>query len=119
MKRILVVDDEPELRRIFAEVLSDEGYAVTLAGDGRAALDRAAAERPDLVLMDVMMPRLDGRQARQAMRERPDLRPIPVVLMSAGAGDARFDPTLEGFLPKPFDLNDLLDLVHRLIGPAG
>ncbi|MDP9469617.1 MAG: response regulator [Chloroflexota bacterium] len=74
MKMVLVVDDEPVIRDLVADVLRDEGYAVVTAADGREGLDLLARERPDLVLMDVMMPGLDGREAYLAMRSRPICR---------------------------------------------
>ena len=116
MTAVLVVEDEPLLRDLVAEVLRDEGYDVVTAADGREAIDALEQERPQLVLMDVMMPTLDGRAAYRAMRARPDLPAVPVVLMSAAVGPERLDPTISAFLPKPFDLDDLLALVARLIG---
>jgi CheY-like chemotaxis protein len=118
VKNVLVVDDEPVIREVVADVLRDEGYAVASVGDGKMALDYLGRETPDLILMDVMMPGMDGRQAYVAMRSRPDLPNVPVVMMSAAIDLARLDPSIAGYLPKPFDLDDLVDLVERLIGPA-
>ena len=118
MKTVLVADDEPVLRRLVAEALRDEGYAVTEAGDGGALLARLATEPPDLVLLDVMMPGIDGRQAYLVMRSRADIPRVPVVMMSAAVGPDRLDPSIAAFLPKPFDLDHLYALVARLIGPA-
>ncbi len=117
MKKVLIVDDETVLRGIVGEALRDEGYATILAANGHEALDLLAAEHPDLVLMDVMMPGLDGREAYLAMRSRPDLPDIPVVMMSTAIGPRHLDPDIAGYLPKPFDLDRLLSLVERLIGP--
>ena len=117
MKTVLIVDDETVLREVVGDVLRDEGYAAVLAADGREALDLLASERPDLVLMDVMMPGLDGREAYLAMRSHPDLPAVPVVMTSAAVGPDRLDPSIAGYLPKPFDLDRLLDLVASLIGP--
>jgi CheY-like chemotaxis protein len=115
MPTILVVDDEPAVRELVVEVLRLEGYAAVGAADGRAAL--AALERvaPALVLMDVMMPGLDGRGAYLAMRARPAGAAVPVVLMSAAADPARLPPGAAAFLAKPFDLDELLGLVARLL----
>ena len=118
MKSVLVVDDEPVLRGLVAEVLRDEGYAVAEAGDGEALLDRLKDERPNLVLLDVMMPGIDGRQAYLVMRSRDDLPRVPVVMMSAAVSPNQLDPSIAAFLPKPFDLDRLLALVEELIGPA-
>jgi CheY-like chemotaxis protein len=116
VKTILVVDDEPVLRAIVREILHEEGYAVIEAADGRVMLEIMTRERPDLVLMDVMMPGVDGREAYQQLRSRPEHRDVPVVMMSAAIQPHGLDPSIAGFMPKPFDLNQLVELVARLIG---
>ena len=116
VKTVLVVDDEPVLRAIVREILLEEGYAVIEAADGRAMLEITARERPDLVLMDVMMPGIDGREAYRQLRLRPEHRDVPVVMMSAGVRPIRLDPSIAGFMAKPFDLIQLVELVARLIG---
>ena len=115
-KTVLVVDDEPVLRAIVREILHEEGYAVIEAADGRAVLEIMSRERPDLVLMDVMMPGIDGREAYRQLRSHPELRDIPVVMMSAAVQSHGLDPSIAGFMAKPFDLNQLVELVSRLIG---
>jgi len=114
-KAILVVDDEPAILESIVEVLRDEGYAVESARNGQAALLVFEQSAPDLVLMDVMMPGLDGRAAYLAMRAHPRGQDIPVVLMSAAADPNRLAPSVTAFLPKPFDLDQLLDLVAQLL----
>ena len=116
MKTVLVVDDEPVLRTIVREVLHEEGYAVIEAADGRGMLEMMERERPDLVLMDVMMPGVDGREAYRQLRSRPEHRDIPVVMMSAAIQPHGLDPTIAGFVAKPFDITDLVGLVARLLG---
>lgn len=116
MTAVLVVDDEPTLRTVVAELLRDEGYAVVAVGDGAAALAALAEVVPDLVLMDVMMPGMDGRAAYLAMRAHPAGAALPIVFASAGADPADL-PADAVFLRKPFDLDDLLALVARLAGP--
>ena len=116
LKTVLVVDDEPVLRTIVREILLEEGYAVIEAPDGRVMLEIMARERPDLVLMDVMMPGVDGREAYQQLRSHPEYRDVPVVMMSAAIQSHRLDPSIAGFMSKPFDLNQLIELVVRLIG---
>ena len=119
MQTVLVVDDEAVLREVVAEALRDEGFAVSVANDGAAALELVAQSPPDLVLMDVMMPGMDGREAYLALRSRADLPQVPVVLMSAAIHSAGLDPSIDGYLPKPFDIDALVALVQRLVGPAG
>ena len=119
MPTILVVEDEPTILDLLLDVLREEGYAVRATTDGAAALELLAGAPPDLVLMDVMMPRLDGRSVVRRMRERPGLRGVPVILMSAAAP---VDPAEAGvaFLPKPFELDGLLRAVATaLLSPPG
>jgi CheY-like chemotaxis protein len=115
-KTVLVVDDEPVLRTIVREILHEEGYAVIEAADGRVMLEMMAKERPDLVLMDVMMPGIDGREAYRQLRLHPEHRDVPVVMMSAGVRPIKLDPSIAGFMAKPFDVTQLVELVARLIG---
>ena len=114
---VLVVDDEPVLRVLIREILQDEGYAVIDAADGQSMLDLLQGVHPDLVLMDVMMPGVDGRKAYQALRSRTDMPDLPVVMMSAAVQPGKLDPSIAAFLRKPFDLTELVELVAQLIGP--
>jgi two-component system alkaline phosphatase synthesis response regulator PhoP len=116
--KILVVDDESALRSLLVAVLEEEGYAVVQAQNGRAAVELAARERPDLILMDVMMPELGGPGAAQRLREMPDLADVPVVLMSAGGDVNGQVPGVAAFVPKPFDLDDVLAIVRRALKRA-
>ena len=118
MKTVLVVDDEPGLRAVVRAVLDNEGYAVLEAAHGKAMLELLARERPDLVLLDVMMPGGDGREAFRELRTRADLADVPVVMMSAAVRPDGLDPSIAAFLRKPFDLDHLLALVANFIGPA-
>jgi CheY-like chemotaxis protein len=114
VSKILVADDEPLLLRIIVDLLTDEGYEVVPARDGREAVELAVREEPDLLLMDVMMPRLDGREAIRQLRKRPDAPAVPMVLMSAGVSVNRIEQGIT-FLPKPFDLDQLLTLIAGLL----
>jgi CheY-like chemotaxis protein len=118
VKTVLVVDDEPALRAVLRAILGDEGYVVMEAPHGPAMLELLARERPDLVLLDVMMPGGDGREAYYELRGRADLADLPVVMMSAGIRPDGLDPSIAAFLRKPFDLDRLVTLVTDLIGPA-
>ena len=115
MSTILVVEDEPLIRDVLEAVLADEGYTVVTAGDGQAALEVLTQGVPDLVLMDVMMPRMDGPAAFRAMREHAHGDGLPVILMSAMAEPADIDPEITTFLRKPLDLEQMLALVSRLL----
>ncbi len=117
--KILVVDDEPAIRDFVTAVLEDEGYQVVAAHTGRRAQELLPAERPDLVLMDVMMPGLDGRDVVAWIRAHPDLLAVPVILMSAAVRSGRADGPVAAFLHKPFDLDQLLDTVERVLAQHG
>jgi CheY-like chemotaxis protein len=114
LSKILVADDEPLLLQIIVEALTDEGYDVVAARDGQEAVDLAVKEHPDLLIFDVMMPRLDGREAIRFLRKYDSRARIPMVLMSAGVTASRIDHDIT-FLQKPFDLDRLLMLVERLL----
>ena len=104
---VLVVDDDPGIRELVAAVLEDEGYAPRHAADGLAALEEVASSPVDLVLSDVMMPRLDGVGLVRRLRDGGHR--VPVVLMSAAS--AGVDAPDVPFLPKPFDLDGLLGVI--------
>ncbi|WP_232468204.1 response regulator [Bordetella genomosp. 13] len=110
--RVLVVDDNADLRDYMSRILRAAGYRVDTAVDGEAALDQVRAEPPDLVLSDVMMPRLDGFGLLAALRGDTELRGIPVLLLSARAGEeARvegLDAGADDYLTKPFSARELL-----------
>jgi len=120
-KRILVVDDEEEVRRLYTRVLSEADYEVIDAANGQEALAILAEERPDLVLLDIFMPRMNGYQVLQRMRADPRTQSIPVIAMTAYS-DADVDKIYElgadEFLTKPFSLTVLMDVVQRLAGTS-
>ncbi len=84
-KKILVVEDDADNRRIVTKVLSVEGYVVVEAVDGNDALEKVRADRPDLILMDLALPNMDGWEATRQIKADPDLRAIPVVALTAFA----------------------------------
>ncbi|GIV98447.1 MAG: hypothetical protein KatS3mg057_3104 [Herpetosiphonaceae bacterium] len=118
MKTVLIVDDELAIADMLAVMLEDEGYHVMTAENGREALIRLAQVRPDVVLCDVMMPLLDGRELCKAMQSSADYQSIPIIMMSAAsAWQAGTDCRYAAFLSKPFDLNEVLSVIEQLIGP--
>lgn len=111
--RVLVVDDEPMVRETLSQVLSDEGYMVDLAVDGKTALERVHATRPDAILLDLMMPGMNGRQFLQALRDDPAYAGVPVMIMTAVHGLKVNLATLGAseVVEKPFNVEDLLNKV--------
>ena len=110
---VLVVDDDPAIRNLLTEVLRDSGYQVEEAPNGARAFAAIANHRPDLILLDLMMPVMNGWEFCQRLRSRPAGRRLPVIVISANQRIQR-DATEAGatdFLPKPFGLDELLDKV--------
>lgn len=114
MARVLVIEDDADIRGMIAEALSLEGYVVAEAGDGVEGLERARERRPDVILLDLMMPRMDGHGFREQQVRDPALATVPVVIVSACPDDRMHGPPAAGHLRKPFDLEDLLAMVGRI-----
>jgi CheY-like chemotaxis protein len=115
LSKVLVVDDDPDLAAICSLVLESEGYSTDVATNGVEACDALAADDVDLVLMDVMMPVLDGISVCKMVKRDPKMHDLPVIIMSASevlrdeAKKCRADAVLE----KPFDIDVLLDTVGK------
>jgi DNA-binding response OmpR family regulator len=111
--RVLIVDDEPMVRDTLGQVLTNEGYVVDLAIDGITALERVRAARPDAILLDLMMPGMNGKQFLKVLRDEPAYAHVPVLMMTAVHGVALDFATLGAseVVEKPFDVDDLLNKV--------
>jgi two-component system cell cycle response regulator DivK len=119
-KTVLIVDDDPDSRNICTLFLQHHGYRVLEAMDGAEGVHCAREERPDLVLMDVTLPVLDGWSATQRLREIPETAAIPVVILTGHALDRDREQARAagaGYLPKPCPPRRILEEVQRLIGP--
>lgn len=114
MRTILVVEDEFDVQQVVADVLRDEGYEVQVCGDGREALVSLRKQRPDLVVMDTMMPILSGPQVLEEMAKSTELKEVPVILMCETALPSSEPRLWRAFLRKPFRLEQLLDAVARV-----
>lgn len=117
-KKILAVDDERHIVRLVEINLIRDGYQVVTANNGRQALEKVAAEKPDLIIMDVMMPEMDGFAALQQLKADPATSSIPVIMLTAKAQDADvFQGWKSGadlYLTKPFNPKELLTFVRRI-----
>lgn len=121
MAKILVVDDEFLLRTMLKDALEEAGYAVVLAENGQAALDHAKVESPDCILLDIMMPGIDGYETCAALKADPDLAAIPVILFSATT-DLRVIDRAEQVgattvLPKPVPIEQLEQALILALNP--
>lgn len=120
MVRVLAVDDDPVILRLLQLNLELEGHEVVTAPDGRAGLEAIRRERPEVVLLDVMMPHLDGFQVCAAVRADPDpaVAATPIVFLSAKAQEADVSTGMgagaDAYVTKPFDPLELIELVDRL-----
>jgi two-component system cell cycle response regulator len=121
MKTVLTVDDSRVARTAIVHVLSSLGHRVLEARNGREGLAVARLSRPDLVLLDVLMPVMDGRQMLAALRSDPMLRDVPVVMLTAVTGESLVEACsglgISGYLVKPVSSEKLLDMVGRVLGP--
>ena len=123
MAKILVAEDERDIRELIQFTLSFAGHTVTAVGDGAAAVAQAREATPDLILMDVRMPRLTGYEACQQMKEIPALSQVPVVFLSAKGQDeeirAGLDVGAAAYILKPFSPQDLIDRVGEILKARG
>ncbi len=117
MKTVLIVEDEFAVAEALAEFLTDAGYKAVTAYDGEQGLARLSESRPDLVILDLMLPVLDGLGMLERMRAESALRGIPVLIMSASHRPDE-SVSFSDFISKPFNIDTLLAKVARLIGPG-
>jgi DNA-binding response OmpR family regulator len=117
---ILVADDEEDLRELVSYRLSRSGYEVVEAVDGQEALELATERTPDLMVLDVMMPRLDGYELTRRVREQDALRSVPVILLTARSQETDvsrgFDVGADDYLKKPFNPDELVARVRAVLG---
>lgn len=123
MARILIAEDEPDIRELVAFTLRYAGHEVTATSNGEEALNQAAVMIPDLILMDVRMPRMTGYDACRAMKADPSLRDVPVVFLSAKGQDSEIQTGLaagaEEYLLKPFAPDQLTERVRVILSKFG
>jgi len=122
VQRILVVEDDPNLAVILKFNLESTGYRVDIARDGVDGLKRIWDERPDLVVLDIMMPRMDGWEVLESVRSDPSLRRLPVIILTNKREDesiARgWSAGADFYLTKPFEMADLLLVTKRILQAA-
>jgi two-component system, cell cycle response regulator DivK len=111
---ILVAEDNPDSRDALRALLEAYGFAVIEAEDGREAVKEAILRRPDLILMDIMMPIMDGLQATRTLRSTPEFRQVPIVALTAlaSAREMAIDAGCDDFLPKPIDVPVFLQTIR-------
>ena len=116
---VLVVDDDPVIQKLLQVNFEMEGYAVITASDGLEGLEMARQERPDAIVLDVMMPKMDGLEVARTLKADESTRSIPILLLSAKAQAADVQAgkdVADDYITKPFDPLELLERVSRLLG---
>jgi two-component system, cell cycle response regulator DivK len=119
VKRILIADDKPSSRELIRTLLEHEGYEISEAADGQEAVEMARASPPDLILLDIQMPRLDGYAAVREMRRDERMKNLPIVALTASARhsdrDRVFEAGFSAYITKPVSLRLLRDELTRLL----
>lgn len=117
---VLLVDDEPSILELLELSLSLDGHDISRATDGQEALRIAGERRPDLVILDTMMPEMDGLEVAQRIREDQELRSIPIIMLTARSQEADvwrgWQAGVDSYLTKPLDLNVLRGEIDRICG---
>ena len=125
-KRILVVDDEPDVVTYLGALLSDNGYAVSAAADGREGFAKAKSERPDLITLDITMPNESGVRLFRKLQEDPETAQVPVVIITGISSEfkrfiqsrRRLHPPA-GYFEKPIDREEVLSRIREILGAGG
>jgi DNA-binding response OmpR family regulator len=119
-KKILIADDEPNIVVSLEFLMKQRGYAVKVVGDGDAALAAVAEFEPDLILLDVMMPRMSGYDVCQRIRENPAWHAVKIVMLSAKGREIEVNKGLavgaDAYVTKPFATRDLIETVRAMLG---
>ena len=121
--KILVVDDEPPIVRLMEFILARQGHEMLVAVNGEEALEKVRAHKPDLVLLDIMMPRIDGYEVARTLRADPDTAALPIIMLSAKAQEEDIQKGLDigvnEYITKPFSPEQLVHVVSNYLGRAG
>lgn len=120
MKKILVVDDEPHIQKLIALRLKVNRFQVFTAGNGVEGLEIAKREKPDLILLDIMMPKMNGYEFLQKLKTMPSVRIIPIIMFTAKASQEDVDRAIAlgaiDYVIKPFDADRLLSKIYSVLG---
>jgi CheY-like chemotaxis protein len=121
MKKVLIVDDEEDLLKVLGKRLTVEGYSVIKATNGKDAIALAKSQHPDIIILDIIMPEMDGGEVAAELKEHPSTQNIPVILLTAilsKAEEEKYGSIVGGHitLAKPLDAEKLLDQMKNLLG---
>ena len=118
-EQILVVDDDTDIRETLAQILEFEGFRVVCACNGQDAMDQLVNIKPNLILLDLMMPVMNGYEFRQAQKAKPEIAGIPVIILSADGNVQQKAAVADvrAYLKKPIELETLLTAIRQVVGP--
>jgi len=118
MPKVMVVDDENDVVELIKFMLEKDGHAIVTAGNGRECLEKVEGEKPDLIILDIMMPEIDGYTVNTRLQEKDETRSIPVIILTA-KGQMRdlfaLGSNIVAFMEKPFDPKGLRDKVREIL----
>jgi DNA-binding response OmpR family regulator len=118
-RKVLVVDDDPSVRKLLNQTLEMEGYEVSTAADGEEALEELPAAQPDVVVLDVMMPKLNGLDVLDRIRRNPETSTLPVILLTAKSSKEDvwegWQRGVDYYMTKPFDVEELLRFIEYVL----
>ena len=119
-KRILIVEDEPKNLKLFRDLLQKFGFETIEATDGEQGVELAKTTEPDLILMDIMMPKMDGLEATRIIKAQPNCRQIPIIALTSyamkGDRERAIEAGCDGYITKPVDIRELMKSIEQTIG---
>ena len=111
--KVLLVEDDSDIRRLYAIALNQRGFEVKLAANGAEAVERIHTERPDVILLDWMMPLMNGGEVLERLSRDADDASIPIIVISGQPAPARVDPHIQRWLTKPVSVDELVSAIER------
>ncbi len=122
-QRVLVVDDDEHIQKSLSQYLEMEDFDVDVASSGPQALEQARRQTPDLVLLDIMMPEMDGFEVVERLRQQPSTQHVPIILLTARGQDTDvikgYHMGVSSYLTKPFNLDELVDTIREVLDADG
>ena len=120
MKKVLIIEDYPATAKMIAEILEMEGINASISPEGRSGIEKAASEKPNLILLDVMLPEMDGLAVCEKLKGDPKTKDIPVIFVSVKGTEEDIKAGMEkgatAYIPKPFDPFKLVEIVKKTLG---
>ena len=121
-RKIMIIEDYPATSEMMANLMQMEGFETSIAADGASGVKKTIAEHPDLVLLDIMLPEMDGFEVCEKLKKNPMTANIPIIIVSVRVADENIkkghELGAEAYVPKPFDPFKLVDLVKKHLPPA-